>query len=156
MLAKGTAEGTAQIALVGRLVRETTPLAGMTVRFSENRFGDFRLAEAIGEPATANALTALHEAPLRVATADLPAEVAAALALSKLTALRKPGGRLRPMPSTGWKAPRRPWGQVATREEGAPDGPAGGGLRASLLRALRDSCPTLSGSAARRRTTFIA
>ena len=47
--------------------------------------------------ASPEALTALHEVLLRVATANLPAVVADALALSKLTALRKPGGGVRPI-----------------------------------------------------------
>ncbi len=47
--------------------------------------------------ASPSALTALHEVLLRVATGCLPEEVATALALSKLTALRKPGGGIRPI-----------------------------------------------------------
>ena len=42
-------------------------------------------------------MTALHELLQRVATADLPQEAADALALSKLTALNKPGGGVRPI-----------------------------------------------------------
>ena len=47
--------------------------------------------------AAPTALTALHEVLQRVATGNLPEAVAAALALSKLTALRKPGGGVRPI-----------------------------------------------------------
>ena len=43
------------------------------------------------------ALAALHEVLQRLATGNLPEEVAAALALSKLTALRKPAGGVRPI-----------------------------------------------------------
>ena len=44
-----------------------------------------------------SALTAYHELLLRVGTGDLPESTAAALALSKLTPLRKPGGGVRPI-----------------------------------------------------------
>ena len=43
------------------------------------------------------ALTALYELVLRVASARVPACAAIALALSKLTPLRKPGGGARPI-----------------------------------------------------------
>ena len=43
------------------------------------------------------ALDALHEVVARVATEDLPETAAAALALSKLTALNKPGSGVRPI-----------------------------------------------------------
>ena len=46
---------------------------------------------------TPSAVTALHELLQRVATADLPPCAADALALSKLTALNKPGGGVRPI-----------------------------------------------------------
>ncbi len=46
---------------------------------------------------TPSALTALHQVLQRVAAANLPESVADALALSKLTALNKPGGGVRPI-----------------------------------------------------------
>ena len=47
--------------------------------------------------ASPSALSALHEVLLRVASGNLPENAAAALAASKLTALRKPGGGVRPI-----------------------------------------------------------
>ena len=47
--------------------------------------------------ASPTAVSALHEILVRVAGGNLPASAAAALALSKLTALRKPGGGVRPI-----------------------------------------------------------
>ena len=48
----------------------------------------------LGKPA---ALTALYEVLQKVASGNLPASAADALALSKLTALKKPGGGVRPI-----------------------------------------------------------
>ena len=47
--------------------------------------------------ASPTALSSLHEVACRVATADLPERVAAALAVSKFRALNKPAGVVRPI-----------------------------------------------------------
>ncbi len=73
-----------------RALRSTPKGSGAAV--GGGRWEHWRVV--LGAPA---ALKALHEVLQRVASANLPPSAAAALALSKLTALRKSGGGVRPI-----------------------------------------------------------
>jgi hypothetical protein len=100
-----------------------------------------------------DALGAFHEVLLRVAAANLPAEAADVLALSKLTALRKPGGGVRPIAAPSLL--RRLTGRllVTTRKKKLAEGlgkhqyavgvPAGTELLAHTVRALTEDNPDL-------------
>jgi len=102
---------------------------------------------------SSSAVTALYDVLLRVASAQLPASAAEALALSKLTPLRKPGGGVRPIAAPSLL--RRLAGRllVSTRKQelAAALGPrqfavgtaAGTEVLAHTVRALTEADPAL-------------
>jgi len=100
-----------------------------------------------------SAVTAFHEVLLRVASAKLPASAAEALALSKLTPLRKPGGGVRPIaaPSLLRRLAGRLLASTRKQELASALGPrqfavgtaAGTEVLAHTVRALTEADPQL-------------
>ena len=116
--------------------------------------------------ASPTALTALHEVLLRVADGNLPESAARVLAASKLTALRKPGGGVRPIAAPSLlrrlagrslvRAWRAGLAAVLGHRQYAVGTAAGGELLAHTARALTEADPDLVLLALDARNAFCS